>query len=95
MLSCSLEPEWAAAASEVKEQTKGKVKLAAVDATANQLLTSRYGVSMFQNQDNSFCKMQLKTLKLQTPWFLFFCYLHCILCVHATLSSFYKLFLDF
>lgn len=40
----SLEPEWAAAATEVKEQTKGKVKLAAVDATANQMLTGRYGV---------------------------------------------------
>lgn len=43
---CSLEPEWAAAATEVKEQTKGKVKLAAVDATVNQLLASRYGVSV-------------------------------------------------
>lgn len=41
----SLEPEWAAAATEVKEQTKGKVKLAAVDATVNQVLASRYGVS--------------------------------------------------
>lgn len=47
MFSCSLEPEWAAAATEVKEQTKGKVKLAAVDATLNQMLASRYGVSMF------------------------------------------------
>lgn len=43
---CSLEPEWAAAATEVKEQTKGKVKLAAVDATANQMLTGRYGVCL-------------------------------------------------
>lgn len=43
---CSLEPEWAAAATEVKEQTKGKVKLAAVDATVNQVLASRYGVSV-------------------------------------------------
>lgn len=43
---CSLEPEWAAAATEVKEQTKGKVKLAAVDATVNQMLASRYGVSL-------------------------------------------------
>lgn len=43
---CSLEPEWAAAATEVKEQTKGKVKLAAVDATVNQVLSSRYGVSV-------------------------------------------------
>lgn len=42
----SLEPEWAAAATEVKEQTKGKVKLAAVDATANQMLTGRYGVCL-------------------------------------------------
>lgn len=42
----SLEPEWAAAATEVKEQTKGKVKLAAVDATVNQVLASRYGVSV-------------------------------------------------
>ncbi|XP_078094204.1 protein disulfide-isomerase A6 isoform X2 [Mustelus asterias] len=39
-----LEPEWAEAASEVKSQTGGKVKLAAVDATANQLLAGRYGV---------------------------------------------------
>lgn len=42
----SLEPEWAAAATEVKEQTKGKVKLAAVDATVNQMLAGRYGVSV-------------------------------------------------
>lgn len=42
----NLEPEWAAAATEVKEQTKGKVKLAAVDATVNQVLASRYGVSV-------------------------------------------------
>lgn len=42
----SLEPEWAAAATEVKEQTKGKVKLAAVDATENQMLAGRYGVSV-------------------------------------------------
>ncbi|NXS73522.1 PDIA6 isomerase, partial [Pandion haliaetus] len=40
----NLEPEWAAAATEVKEQTKGKVKLAAVDATVNQMLAGRYGV---------------------------------------------------
>lgn len=31
---------------EVKEQTKGKVKLAAVDATVNQMLANRYGVSV-------------------------------------------------
>ncbi|XP_024901560.1 protein disulfide-isomerase A6, partial [Pteropus alecto] len=43
----NLEPEWAAAATEVKEQTKGKVKLAAVDATANQVLSSRYGIRGF------------------------------------------------
>lgn len=47
MAFCSLEPEWAAAATEVKEQTKGKVKLAAVDATVNQVLAGRYGVSVF------------------------------------------------
>lgn len=40
----SLEPEWTAAATEVKEQTKGKVKLGAVDATVHQGLASRYGV---------------------------------------------------
>ncbi|KAL2099155.1 hypothetical protein ACEWY4_005635 [Coilia grayii] len=39
-----LEPEWAAAAAEVREQTKGKVKLGAVDATVHQGLASRYGV---------------------------------------------------
>ncbi|XP_029451753.1 protein disulfide-isomerase A6 [Rhinatrema bivittatum] len=43
----NLEPEWAAAATEVKEQTKGKIKLAAVDATVNQMLTSRYGIRGF------------------------------------------------
>uniref|UniRef100_A0A8C9LB99 Protein disulfide-isomerase A6 n=1 Tax=Pavo cristatus TaxID=9049 RepID=A0A8C9LB99_PAVCR len=43
----NLEPEWAAAASEVKEQTKGKVKLAAVDATVNQMLAGRYGIRGF------------------------------------------------
>lgn len=46
ILCFSLEPEWAAAATEVKEQTKGKVKLAAVDATVNQMLANRYGVSV-------------------------------------------------
>lgn len=30
-----------------KEQTKGKVKLAAVDATVNQVLASRYGIRGF------------------------------------------------
>uniref|UniRef100_A0A8V0XDR9 Protein disulfide-isomerase A6 n=1 Tax=Gallus gallus TaxID=9031 RepID=A0A8V0XDR9_CHICK len=43
----NLEPEWAAAATEVKEQTKGKVKLAAVDATVNQMLANRYGIRGF------------------------------------------------
>lgn len=47
-----MEPEWAAAATEVKEQTKGKVKLAAVDATVNQMLASRYGVSVFCSSFN-------------------------------------------
>lgn len=41
----SLEPEWAAAATAVKEQTKGKVRLGAVDATVHQGVSSRYGVS--------------------------------------------------
>ncbi|XP_077147547.1 protein disulfide-isomerase A6 isoform X1 [Ranitomeya variabilis] len=43
----NLEPEWAAAASEVAEQTKGKVKLGAVDATVHQGLASRYGIRGF------------------------------------------------
>ncbi|KAG8445647.1 hypothetical protein GDO86_010433 [Hymenochirus boettgeri] len=43
----NLEPEWAAAATEVKEQTKGKVKLGAVDATVSQMLASRYGIKGF------------------------------------------------
>ncbi|MEE6512456.1 hypothetical protein FKM82_019459 [Ascaphus truei] len=43
----TLEPEWAAAATEVQEQTKGKVKLAAVDGTVSQVLTSRYGIRGF------------------------------------------------
>ncbi|KAL2082437.1 hypothetical protein ACEWY4_022255 [Coilia grayii] len=43
----NLEPEWAAAASEVKEQTKGKVRLGAVDATVHQMLASRYGIRGF------------------------------------------------
>lgn len=42
----SLEPEWAAAATQVKEQTNGRVKLGAVDATVHQGLASRYGVSL-------------------------------------------------
>ncbi|XP_072099989.1 protein disulfide-isomerase A6-like, partial [Mobula birostris] len=36
--------EWAEAATEVREQTGGKVKLAAVDATTSQMLASRYGI---------------------------------------------------
>uniref|UniRef100_A0A8C4ZX28 Protein disulfide-isomerase A6 n=1 Tax=Gadus morhua TaxID=8049 RepID=A0A8C4ZX28_GADMO len=43
----SLEPEWAAAASAVQEQTKGKVRLGAVDATIHQGVSSRYGVRGF------------------------------------------------
>ncbi len=35
-----------AAATEVKEQTKGKVKLGAVDATVHQGLASRYEVRL-------------------------------------------------
>uniref|UniRef100_A0A8C9TJ25 Protein disulfide-isomerase A6 n=1 Tax=Scleropages formosus TaxID=113540 RepID=A0A8C9TJ25_SCLFO len=43
----NLEPEWAAAATELKEQTKGKVRLGAVDATVHQVLASRYGIRGF------------------------------------------------
>ncbi|XP_077344913.1 protein disulfide-isomerase A6 isoform X2 [Lithobates pipiens] len=43
----NLEPEWAAAAAEVAEQTKGKIKLGAVDATVHQGLASRYGIRGF------------------------------------------------
>ncbi|XP_035260754.1 protein disulfide-isomerase A6 [Anguilla anguilla] len=43
----NLEPEWAAAATEVKEQTKGKIRLGAVDATVHQGLASRYGIRGF------------------------------------------------
>ncbi|KAM6906014.1 protein disulfide-isomerase A6 isoform 2-T2 [Lycodopsis pacificus] len=43
----SLEPEWAAAASAVKEQTKGKVRLGAMDATVHQAVSGRYGVRGF------------------------------------------------
>ncbi|KAM6915034.1 protein disulfide-isomerase A6 [Xenentodon cancila] len=43
----NLEPEWAAAATAVKEQTKGKVRLGAVDATVHQVLSSRYGIRGF------------------------------------------------
>ncbi|KAG9336879.1 hypothetical protein JZ751_003227 [Albula glossodonta] len=44
----NLEPEWAAAATEVKEQTKGKVRLGAVDATVHQGLASRYGPADYE-----------------------------------------------
>lgn len=43
----SLEPEWAAAASAVKEQSKGRIHLGAVDATVHQGLASRYGIRGF------------------------------------------------
>ncbi|XP_023690500.1 protein disulfide-isomerase A6 [Paramormyrops kingsleyae] len=43
----NLEPEWAAAATDVREQTKGKVRLGAVDATVHQGLSSRYGIRGF------------------------------------------------
>ncbi|XP_077408848.1 protein disulfide-isomerase A6 isoform X1 [Vanacampus margaritifer] len=43
----NLEPEWAAAASAVKEQTKGKVRLGVVDATVHQAVSSRYGIRGF------------------------------------------------
>uniref|UniRef100_A0A671WBM6 Protein disulfide-isomerase A6 n=1 Tax=Sparus aurata TaxID=8175 RepID=A0A671WBM6_SPAAU len=43
----NLEPEWAAAASAVKEQTKGKVRLGAVDATVHQVVSGRYGIRGF------------------------------------------------
>ncbi|XP_041832618.1 protein disulfide-isomerase A6 isoform X1 [Melanotaenia boesemani] len=43
----NLEPEWAAAATAVKEQTNGRVRLGAVDATVHQVLSSRYGIRGF------------------------------------------------
>ncbi|XP_034017539.1 protein disulfide-isomerase A6 isoform X2 [Thalassophryne amazonica] len=43
----NLEPEWAAAATAVKEQTKGKVHLGAVDATVHQVVSARYGIRGF------------------------------------------------
>uniref|UniRef100_A0A8C9X5N3 Protein disulfide-isomerase A6 n=1 Tax=Sander lucioperca TaxID=283035 RepID=A0A8C9X5N3_SANLU len=46
-MNFNLEPEWAAAASAVKEQTKGKVRLGAVDATVHQAVSSRYGIRGF------------------------------------------------
>lgn len=43
----NLEPEWTAAATQVKEQTNGKVKLGAVDATVHQGIASRYEIKGF------------------------------------------------
>uniref|UniRef100_W5NIX5 protein disulfide-isomerase n=1 Tax=Lepisosteus oculatus TaxID=7918 RepID=W5NIX5_LEPOC len=71
----NLEPEWAAAATDVKEQTKGKVKLGAVDATVHQMLASRYGVSIllfYTRYAKCFClkfitesSIELKALPLE------------------------------
>ncbi|CAN9507870.1 unnamed protein product [Ophioblennius macclurei] len=43
----NLEPEWTAAATAVKDQTKGKVRLGAVDATVHQGVSGRYGIRGF------------------------------------------------
>ncbi|XP_062267031.1 protein disulfide-isomerase A6 isoform X1 [Platichthys flesus] len=43
----NLEPEWAAAATAVKEQTKGRVRLGALDATVHQAVSGRYGIRGF------------------------------------------------
>ncbi|XP_017267505.1 protein disulfide-isomerase A6 isoform X2 [Kryptolebias marmoratus] len=43
----NLEPEWTAAATAVKGQTKGRVRLGAVDATVHQVISSRYGIRGF------------------------------------------------
>ncbi|XP_028295238.1 protein disulfide-isomerase A6 [Gouania willdenowi] len=43
----NLEPEWTAAASAIKEQTKGKVHLGAVDATVHRDVSGRYGIRGF------------------------------------------------
>uniref|UniRef100_A0A672GV34 Protein disulfide-isomerase A6 n=1 Tax=Salarias fasciatus TaxID=181472 RepID=A0A672GV34_SALFA len=43
----NLEPEWAAAATAVKEFSNGKVRLGAVDATVHQGVSSRYGIRGF------------------------------------------------
>ncbi|KAL3052382.1 hypothetical protein OYC64_005015 [Pagothenia borchgrevinki] len=43
----NLEPEWTAAASAVMEQTKGKVRLGAMDATVHQAVSGRYGIRGF------------------------------------------------
>ncbi|XP_067884612.1 protein disulfide-isomerase A6-like [Heterodontus francisci] len=40
----SQEPEWANAVVELTRRTKGKVHLAAVDTTINEMLASRYGI---------------------------------------------------
>lgn len=39
-----LEPEWRAAAADVKDQAGDAVKLGALDATAHQSTASKYGV---------------------------------------------------
>lgn len=77
ILFFSLEPEWAAAATEVKEQTKGKVKLAAVDATVNQMLASRYGVSVLCSDGISFSvpgKPDFPSILLILTWH-YLCYI--------------------
>lgn len=43
----NLEPEWAAAATAVKEHTKGKIRLGAMDATVHQAVSGRYGIRGF------------------------------------------------
>lgn len=43
----NLEPEWAAAATAVKEFADGKVRLGAVDATVHQAVSGRYGIRGF------------------------------------------------
>jgi len=40
----NLAPEWARAATEVKEKSEGQVKLGALDATQHQRMASKYGV---------------------------------------------------
>jgi len=42
-----LEPEWNEAATQVKEKTQGKVKIAKVDCTVNQGLAQRFGIQGF------------------------------------------------
>ena len=45
--SNSLAPEWARAATEVKEKSEGQVKLGALDATQHQRMASKYGVCFY------------------------------------------------